>query len=122
MITHEQAENLAQTWLNGWNRHDLDAVLAHYADDVEFASPAIVEITGDQSGTLQGKDALRSYFAGGLAKYPNLGFELQRVLVGVDSVTLLIRSLHRDRLAAEVMTLDAGGRVTKVKVHYDGTS
>jgi len=120
-VSQARAEALARDWIDAFNRHDLDAVLAHYADDIEFTSPAVIEVLGEPSGTVRGKQALRDYFAKGLAKYPNLGFELLEVLTGVDSVSMLYRSLHRGRLATEVMTLDAEGLVTKVMVHYGRT-
>jgi hypothetical protein len=28
-----------------WNRHDVDAVIAHFADDVEFCSPIAAAVT-----------------------------------------------------------------------------
>ncbi len=31
--------NFAQEWLNAWNSHDLEAIMAHYAEDVIFYSP-----------------------------------------------------------------------------------
>lgn len=118
MITQRQAEEIAREWIDAFNRHDLDAVLAHYADDVEFTSPAIIELLGEPSGTIRGKDALRTYFAKGLATYPDLAFELLDVLTGVNSLTIHFRSLHRDRLGAEVMVLDKDGLVSKVMAHY----
>ena len=122
MITEEQAERLAQEWIDAFNRHDLDAVLAHYADDVEFHSPVVTELQGDPSGTITGKEALRSYFEKGLASYPNLRFELLHVLTGVDSLCLLFRSVHRGGLGAEVMELNAKGGIARVMAHYGGTA
>lgn len=118
MITREQAEELARSWVDAFNRRDLDAVLAHYADDIEFTSPVVIEIVGDPTGTVRGKAALRSYFSQGLAKYPDLAFELLHVLAGVDSVCLVSRALHRGSVAAEVMALNAQGQVARVWVHY----
>jgi ketosteroid isomerase-like protein len=28
-----------ESWIAAWNRRDVDAVLAHYADDAQFVSP-----------------------------------------------------------------------------------
>lgn len=39
------------------------------------------------------------------------------VLAGVRSVTLYYRSV-KDKLAAEVMTLDVNGLIARVEVHY----
>lgn len=42
MISREFAERFAKDWVDAWNRHDLEAVLSHYADDFEMSSPYIV--------------------------------------------------------------------------------
>ncbi len=118
MITQEQAEQLAREWVDAFNRHDLEAVLAHYADDVEFRSPVVVELVDDPSGTIRGKAALRSYFERGLARFPNLAFELVHVLAGVDGLTIVHRGTHRDRLGAEIMCLNSQGQIDRVTVHY----
>lgn len=42
------AEQFAADWIDAWNAHDLDRVLAHYSDDFEMSSPVIVQIAGDR--------------------------------------------------------------------------
>jgi ketosteroid isomerase-like protein len=116
-LTEERARALAGEWVDAWNRHDLDAILSHYAGGVEFTSPFVVRLLGDPTGTVRGKAALRDYFARGLAAYPDLRFELLQVLVGVQSVTVYYRSVG-NRLAAEVMELDTQGQVVRVLAHY----
>jgi hypothetical protein len=39
-----------QSWIDAWNRHDLEAIMTHYADDVLFTSRAAVELGGDLDG------------------------------------------------------------------------
>jgi hypothetical protein len=98
-----------------WNSHDLDAILALYADDATLTSPLAERLTG--KGTVYGKAALRSYFARGLEKYPELHFELLEVFASVGSLTLLFRSID-ERKVAEVLSFDADLRVTRVVAHY----
>jgi ketosteroid isomerase-like protein len=117
MLSDEQAAGFAKEWYAAWNAHDLDAMLSHYAEDVEFVSPFVAAINDDPSGTLRGKDDLRAYFTRGLERFPELHFEPLELLVGVDSVTLVYVSVQ-DKRAAEVMTLDAEGRVVRVQAHY----
>jgi ketosteroid isomerase-like protein len=116
-LTREAAEAFAREWVEAWNSHDLARILAHYAEDVEFASPFVIAITGEASGTLRGKAALADYFAKGLPRYPSLHFRLQRVLAGVRSVTIAYESVN-ELDAAEVMELDRAGRVVRVQCHY----
>jgi hypothetical protein len=117
VIDQERADRLAAAWIAAWNAHDLDAILAHYADDVTFASPFVTALTGDASGVIDGREALRDYFRRGLEAYPDLRFELHAALPGVSSVALHYRSVG-DRMAIETMELDADGAVVRVAAHY----
>lgn len=117
MIANQKAEHIATEWIEAWNSHDLDAIVAHYADDVEFTSPFVMKLLSNPSGTIKGKETLRSYFGKTLAAYPNLKFDLVQVLTGVDSVTLYYRSVN-GMMAAEVMSLNSNEKITKVIAHY----
>jgi len=117
MIEQEQADAFAQAWLDAWNRHDLEAILSHYSDNIEFISPVVVRLLGDHTGKICGKPALRSYFEKGLATYPDLFFRLEKALPGVQSITLYYQSIN-DLVAAEVMEFDAQHRVVRVLAHY----
>jgi hypothetical protein len=118
MINKQKAEQIAREWIEAWNHHDLDAIIAHYADDVEFTSPFVVKLLGNTSGTIKSKEVLKSYFEKGLAAYPDLRFELLEVLTGVNSLTLYYRSV-KGMLAAEVMVLNPKGEIVKVMAHYN---
>jgi ketosteroid isomerase-like protein len=116
-IDAEFVRRVAVEWFDAWNSHDLDAVLAHYADDVEFTSPFAIEFTGRVNGTLHGIDALRTYFARALAAFPELRFSGLRVAEGVSRVTLCYRSV-RTLDAAETMFFGPNGKVVRVFAHY----
>lgn len=53
-----------------WNSHDLDRIMGHYSERIEFVSPFIVKLLGDPPGIVRGKEALRDYFSKGLANIP----------------------------------------------------
>jgi hypothetical protein len=116
-IDPELAARVADEWFEAWNGHDLDAVLAHYADDVEFTSPFAVELTGRADGTLRGVDELREYFGRALAAFPELRFDDLRLARGVASMTLCYRSV-RGLEAAETMFFDPDGKIVRVLAHY----
>ncbi len=42
MKTPEAIRAAAHAWCEAWNARDLDAVMTHYADDVELNSPTVV--------------------------------------------------------------------------------
>lgn len=117
MISKQKAQELAQEWIEAWNSHDIDQILSHYSNEIVFTSPFIVKLLGDNSGIIQGKANLRSYFIKGLEAYPNLKFELYRVLTGVDSITLYYKTVN-EMFAAEVMHIDSEGKIAKVIAHY----
>lgn len=115
LIDHE-ARAFAHAWVAAWNAHDVERVLAHYAEDVEFRSPFIATFAGDPSGRLRGKAALRAYWMAALQKLPDLRFELLDVLVGAGSLTLYYRG-HRG-LVAETFFFGADTRVTQATACY----
>jgi|SRR6185503_6174873 hypothetical protein len=93
----------AQEWLAAWNAHDLERILAHYADDVELASPFVGTLTGRSAGVVRGKEALR--------------FDFIRLYVGVRSCVLEYQSVNGLR-AAEMMEFDEQAKVRRVLAHY----
>lgn len=117
MISAERARQFANEWIAAWNAHDLEKILSHYDDAIEFSSPFVVRLFNEPSGTIRGKEALAAYFGKGLAAYPDLKFELFHALAGIQSVTLFYRSV-KNLLAAEVMFLNPEEKVVKVVAHY----
>ena len=120
-MNEHQAHPFALHWIEAWNTHDLDAILAHYTEDVVFHSPFVVKLGLHAEGIIRGKEELRSYFARGLAAYPELEFQLHEVLTGVGSLTLLYRSVNR-LLAAETFLLQPDGKAYTVYCHYTETT
>ena len=116
-IDPETARRAAGEWFDAWNRHDLEAVLGHYADDVEFTSPFAVELAGQADGTLHGVEELRIYFSRALAAFPELRFTGLRIATGVSSMTLCYRSV-RDLDAAETMFFGQDRKIVRVVAHY----
>ena len=116
MLDKAFADHFAAGWIDAWNTHDLDRVLSHYTDDFEMSSPVIIKVAGEPSGTLQGKEAVGSYWAKALQLIPDLHFELITPLVGVNSITLYYKSARG--LAAEVFHFNQDGKVTRAYAHY----
>jgi hypothetical protein len=106
----------AVAWVDAWNRRDLEAILAHYADDVALCSPRVVERMGAADGWLRGKAALRVYFARGL-ETPGLRFELVDVTVGVGAITVVYRR-ETGALVTDTSELDGEGRIVRMVACY----
>jgi hypothetical protein len=93
----------AAAWVRAWNAHDVEAVLAHFADDVVFTSPVALRVLPETAGVAAGKDALRAYWSHALARVPDLRFELLGTYAGIDTIVLHYRN-QTGGLVCEVLT------------------
>jgi len=116
MIDKKFAEHFARDWIDSWNSHDLDRILSHYSDQFEMSSPVIIQIAGEPSGTLKGKDAVGAYWAKALSLIPDLRFELVTTLIGVNSITLYYKGPRG--LSAEVFHIGPDQKVLRAYAHY----
>jgi ketosteroid isomerase-like protein len=98
----DAAVRFAEEWEAAWNSHDLDRILAHYADDVVFQSPYIVHRLQEPSGEVHGKAALRAYFGSGLEGQPGLAFTVEDIRVSVDTLVINYRN-ERGHAMSEVL-------------------
>ena len=119
MLTETEVHKFAGHWVEAWNSHDLEEIMSHYAADVVLVSPVAARVLNDPSGTVRGKDALRTYFKRGLEAYPNLKFELLDVLWGLSSVVLYYVNQKNTR-TGEFMEIDASGKIIRVVINYNG--
>ena len=117
LLNAERARDFADAWVRGWNSHELDDILSHYADDVTLISPTAAALLGDPAGEVKGIAALQAYFRKGLEVYPDLRFEIFDVMWGVRSIVVCYRN-QKGTKAAELMELDATGKVVRVVANY----
>lgn len=117
MLSRTEAEAFATEWIAAWNSHDLARVLSHYAPDFEFSSPFITQLAGEPSGRLRGHDAVGAYWSKALARIPELRFELESVLWGVNSLVSCYRRFD-GRKAAEWFELGGDGKVVRSAAQY----
>ena len=108
----QQTEGFAKGWIQAWNQRNLEAVLSHYTEDIEFQSPLVIKLLSETSGTVRGKQNLREYFRKALAAFPgDIELELLGAYQGVNSV--LVHFQAKGRSAVEVMELDPEGKVRR---------
>ena len=112
-----QAQQFAAEWIAAWNAHDIDAVLAHYADDFTMTTPMIQKLLGIPSGTLQGKRAVGDYWRAALQKIPDLQFSIIETTCGVDTVSIYYHAVL-GRRAIETFFFNAEGKVYKALATY----
>ena len=117
MITSEVAYKFVQDWVEAFNNHDIDAILEHYAEDIEFYSPFIPLLKFNEEGVIKTKADLKNYFDKGLSTYPDLHFKLHNLFTGVNTIVIYYTSVG-NRLATEVFELNSLGKAVKVFCNY----
>jgi len=120
-MTHTEARVFAEQWIADWNRKDVEAVLAHFSDDVVFTSPRAETIVG--SSRLEGKATLREYWMRALARIRTLHFRLDYVISEGDRVSIVYTSeIDGKRLrAAELLVLSRDGLIREGEAMYGVT-
>lgn len=123
-LTEAAAQQFAREWVAAWNRHDAEAVLAHYAEDALFVSPKAERLVG--SGLVVGKAALRSYWQAALARAKKLEFVLDTASYSPRSETLTV--LYSSSVdgqpavrATEIMRF-RDGRIVRGEALYGATA
>jgi ketosteroid isomerase-like protein len=120
-VSTPEPASFAHGWIDAWNARDVEAVLAHYADDVLFTSPTAMQFLPESGGTVRGKDALRNYWTIALRGNPDLHFELMGVYVGIDTLVLHYRN-QVGGLVNEVLTFRDGLVAVGHATHFKASS
>ena len=115
-LTQNTAQTRAQNWVDAWNNRDLDAVMMHYAEDVSVCSPLVKLRLNNSDGWVQGKSALRDYFAVGMGN-PDLQFTLKSVYIGVKSMSM-VYARENGIQVVDTMELNADGLTTRMVACY----
>jgi ketosteroid isomerase-like protein len=108
---------LGTQWIDAWNSHDLERILALYSDDSEMTSDKIPLLGLDPTGTLRGKDRLRQYWSKGLQLIPNLHFTLIDVYVSPDSLVVFYEN-ERGAKICEYLRLNADGKIRQGSANH----
>lgn len=114
----KDVNQFVDSWLMGWNQHDLPAILSHYTDDFEIHSPMLIKLGIASTGKLQGKLLIAEYWRQALKTFPELHFKLQHVTLGVECLTISYQSVL-NMVATEIMFWDSSGKINKVLACYE---
>jgi len=108
---------LGKQWIDAWNSHDLERILALYSDEAEMTSDKIPLLGFDPTGTVHGKDALRQYWRKGLDLLPDLHFTLIDVYVSPDSLVVFYQN-ERGAKICEYLQLNADGKIRQGSANH----
>jgi hypothetical protein len=119
-MTTPNPETFAAEWIAAWNAHDIDRVLSHYSENVEFLSPVAAKRLGN--GRVVGLAALRAYWSPAMKPASTLRFNLVQVLAGFQSLTIVYDAHLPGGLgtkrAAETFELGPTGKIVRSMACY----
>jgi hypothetical protein len=122
MLDDAIVQELERHWEEGWNRGDLDTIMAPFASDIVFSSPGVSMLSGDPgTTTIEGYDALRSYIAGALRRTSGVRYSLRATYVGTDSVVFVYACGIPDgteKPGADLMRIGRDRKVVEWRCHY----
>jgi ketosteroid isomerase-like protein len=119
-LTSNEARAFAAQWAEAWNNRNIEQVLAHFREDVEFTSPTAQSVMGVP--TLRGKGSLREYWTKALARIAALRFTMDRIVWDPDSRELAIIYVAdidgKTRRVSENLRFDSVGQVVAAEVFH----
>lgn len=115
--TVTKANEFAATWIDAWNSHDLDRILALYSEDAVYSSSLVRSIGGGHSDSIRGHLALYTYFSAVLRKFPSLSVRLRAVYTGDEALILLCDSAN-ELVEGEKIKLNGRSQIARVWVYY----
>lgn len=111
---------IAHQWFDAFNAHDLDALLALYADDAQHYSPKLKARQPGTHGLICGKAALRAWWRDAFDRLPTLRYEVVKLTADEAQVFMeYIRHVdgEDDLRVGEVLEID-GGRIVHSRVYH----
>jgi hypothetical protein len=119
-MNYESMMRFAESWIAAWNRRDIEAVLAHFAEEAQFVSPVAREFVGRP--VLQNKKELEGYWRAALDRISTLHFKLDHATWDERRRELNVvyeANLNGERKrACEIMQFDVSGRQIKGEALY----
>jgi len=118
-MRHE-VRDVVRAWVDAFNAHDLEAILALYADDIVTETPLLLKFGRDLRPRLEGKSALRDYFTRALAAAGPIHFT--PVHLAVDGEVALLEydreAPHGGRPSVVERFIIRGGRIVETRVFW----
>ena len=71
---------IARAWLAAFNAHDVDALVALYAEDAAHTSPKIRTLHPESDGKLVGRAALAAWWRAANARLPGLRYQATAIV------------------------------------------
>ncbi len=116
-MTEAEMAEFATNWINDWNSHDIERILSHYAQTIEFHSPKVSIFTEGAKTYFSTREELRPYFLRALANRPNLHFKLIQTCADANGIALVYQN-DIDAIGVELMDIDEKRQIIRARVLY----
>lgn len=83
---HHPNSLIAHYWFAAFNAHDLEGLLALYADNAAHYSPKLKVRRPETNGLVSGKDALRDWWRDAFERLPTLNYEVLKLTADDEQV------------------------------------
>ena len=110
------AERFVAAWCANWCRVDIDAVVAHLADDAEMRSPLALKLT--DSPIVTGAENIRAYWRSAYGGIKSADLKILNWSWDEATARLTVWWQLGDTRASEFMDFDAAGRVIRSEAFY----
>lgn len=107
----EQNKQIALTWFEAFNAHDLEKLLALYDQEAEHFSPKLKIRQPETLGLIKGKAALRAWWQDSFDRLPTLNYEVKKLTADEEQVFMeYIRHVsdEEDLRVGEVLEIKKG--------------
>jgi len=110
------ARRFVEAWCANWCKVDIDAVVAHFADNAEMRSPLAVKLTG--SAVVAGAENIRAYWRQAYGAIESADLKILNWSWDEAIARLTVWWQLGDVRASEFMDFDGTGRVVRSEAFY----
>ena len=111
---------IALNWISAFNEHDLEKLLALYADDAIHFSPKLKIRQPETNGWVKGKYALKDWWADAFSRLPSLHYQLQNLVINDEQIVMeYLRQVNdeADMMIAEILEI-SNNLIIRSKVYH----
>jgi predicted NAD-dependent protein-ADP-ribosyltransferase YbiA (DUF1768 family) len=110
------AARFVEAWHANWCRVDIDAVVAHFAEEAEMRSPLALKLTG--SAVVVGAENIRAYWRKAYGDVAGADLKILNWSWDATIGRLTVWWQLGDTRASEFMDFDSAGRVISSEAFY----
>jgi len=102
---------LAHRWIDAFNSYSLEKLLELYSEDAVHHSPKLQLRQPETGGKIQGREAMRSWWADAFERLPTLRYELVNLIADDKMVLMEYKRTvtgEPDMMVAEILEIEAG--------------